>query len=644
MPRTRQLVLEILEDRCTPATFGAPWLDAAHLTLSFAPDGTSIGSSTSNLFQTMDADFTSRTWEREVLRAFQTWAVNANINIGVVPDGGLAFGTTGAIQGDSRFGDIRVGAEALSTNSVATSLPFNMSAGTWSGDVVLNSSYTFGMGSTIPYDLFSILLHEAGHTLGINDNPDVNSPMFRNYLGVRSALTPADITALQALYGARQPDAFDQQGPDDSFDTAAILRPFRAGEARNVDISADITTNQDVDFYRFRTHDYSGGITIRLQTSGLSVLTARLSVYDSSQHLINSVASFDPLNGDLVIRLDQARANTQYYIKVEGVAGDVFSIGGYRLQILPDHVTGSDDGGSGRSDDGDGSDGGSPGQNHTFDTALRLRRADLGSDKRFTFFAQGTIATTTEADYFRFRTPGQPGDPNIPVMTVMAWAAPGSSLLPQVSVYDVQQNPVQADILLNANGSFTVQVQNVAPHARYYVVVQSFDPSNSASIGDYNLAVTFAAKAVNLDNFVSGTLNDANPQDFKSLQVNVSQVMNFVLTGSTGGSSVPTAMRMTIYDQNNNVYFTLVVHDGETRSATLLLAPGKYTFRFAAKTKNGAPMPNWMYSLVGSSLTDPIGPLPIDPTGDPGRGNNGPPFVWGNGTPTGDQHYGDPWW
>ena len=642
MPRTARLVVELLEDRATPATFGVPWLDASHLTLSFAPDGTTIGSSPSNLFQTLDTEFASRYWEREILRALQTWAVNANINIGVVADSGAPFGATGAVQGDPRFGAIRIGAETLSPNSVATSIPFDMSAGTWSGDIVLNSTYQFGMGSTLPYDLYSVLLHEAGHTLGINDNPDVDSPMFKNYLGVRTSLAATDIARLQALYGARSPDAFDQQWPNDSFDSASVLRPFRDGDARNLSIDADITTHQDVDFYRFNTRDYRSGVTIRLQTSGLSLLTARLSVYDSDHRLVSSVASYDPLNGDLVIRLDRVRGNSQYFIKVEGSAGDIFSIGGYRLQILPDRASGGDHGGDWG--DGDDGDGGSPGHNHSFDTAMRLHRADTGNDKRFAFFTQGTIGSPTEADYFRFRTPGQSGDPAIPVMTVMAWAAPGSGLRPQVSVFDAQRNPVPSEILVNDNGSYTVQVRNVAANARYYVVVQSANPADPSSVGDYNMAVTFGNQAVNENNFVSGTLNDTNPQDFASLQVNVSEVFHFIGTGSTGGSSVPTAMRITIYDSNDQVYYTFVVHDGETRSVNLLLQPGAYTFRFAAKTKNGAPMPDWNYSLMGANLSDPIGPLPIDPTGDPGGGNNGPPFVWGIGKPTGDSRYGDPWW
>jgi hypothetical protein len=45
--RRPSLRVEVLEDRCVPATWGNPWPDANHLTLSFAPDGTQVGNNTS---------------------------------------------------------------------------------------------------------------------------------------------------------------------------------------------------------------------------------------------------------------------------------------------------------------------------------------------------------------------------------------------------------------------------------------------------------------------------------------------------------------------------------------------------------------------------------------------------------------------
>src|SRR5439155_7695371 len=100
--RLRSLLLERLEDRCTPATWGNPWPDAAHLSLSFAPDGTAVADHASELFRALNAVAPTKAWQLEILRAFQTWAVNANINLNVQSDGGQPFGTSGPLQGDAR--------------------------------------------------------------------------------------------------------------------------------------------------------------------------------------------------------------------------------------------------------------------------------------------------------------------------------------------------------------------------------------------------------------------------------------------------------------------------------------------------------------------------------------------------------------
>src|ERR1700674_3033016 len=108
MAKSRKPTVEQLEDRLTPATWGIAWPNPGHLTVSFVPDGTQVSGYHSNLFQTLGAAAPTSAWEDEILRALQTWAVNANINIGVVADGGQPLGASGAIQGDPRFGDIRI--------------------------------------------------------------------------------------------------------------------------------------------------------------------------------------------------------------------------------------------------------------------------------------------------------------------------------------------------------------------------------------------------------------------------------------------------------------------------------------------------------------------------------------------------------
>jgi len=102
MRPTHPLVLEPLEDRLAPAFAGTPWPDAEHLTLSFAPDGTPAGNTASVLFQTLNARAPTATWQLMALRAFQTWAVNANINFGLVGDQGQPLGAVGLPQVDHR--------------------------------------------------------------------------------------------------------------------------------------------------------------------------------------------------------------------------------------------------------------------------------------------------------------------------------------------------------------------------------------------------------------------------------------------------------------------------------------------------------------------------------------------------------------
>src|SRR4029077_9269203 len=157
MPKSRKLVLEALEDRVTPAGWGIAWPNPGHLTLSFVPDGTSVSGNPSNLFQSLNASTPTAAWQQEILRAFQTWAINANINVGVVADGGQALGTSGAVQGDSRFGDVRVAMALQPSNTdVADTSPYDLSGSTWSGDMVFNSRYNFGINGAGQYDLFSV--------------------------------------------------------------------------------------------------------------------------------------------------------------------------------------------------------------------------------------------------------------------------------------------------------------------------------------------------------------------------------------------------------------------------------------------------------------------------------------------------------
>jgi len=172
MAKSRPLIVEFLEDRIAPANIGLPWRDPTHLTLSFAPDGTPIAGDQSDLFADLDSQFPSTAaWQGAIVQAFQTWAAQTNVSVGVVADSGAPFGVAELMQGDPRFGDIRVGARPMSPEVMAITVPPNpFISGTLSGDMILNSAADLNPG-----DLYDVALHEAGLALGLIESTDPES-------------------------------------------------------------------------------------------------------------------------------------------------------------------------------------------------------------------------------------------------------------------------------------------------------------------------------------------------------------------------------------------------------------------------------------------------------------------------------------
>src|SRR5262249_39506202 len=142
MTLTCRPALEALEDRFAPAVFGVPWPDPDRLTLSFVPDGTSVGGHPSDLFALLGRQ---PAWQPEALRAFQASLRPTDIDARTVPDGGQPLGDSGAVQQDARFGDIRIAAYPMDSDVLAVASPFDPLAGTWSGDVKLNATRHFGV-------------------------------------------------------------------------------------------------------------------------------------------------------------------------------------------------------------------------------------------------------------------------------------------------------------------------------------------------------------------------------------------------------------------------------------------------------------------------------------------------------------------
>src|SRR5579884_2242580 len=95
-PRQARPAVEALEARVVAyAASTNVWPNPQLVTISFEPDGTSLGgSNVSNLFATMNSRFGSPSaWEGVILKAAQAWAQQTNINFAVVGDSGAAIGS-----------------------------------------------------------------------------------------------------------------------------------------------------------------------------------------------------------------------------------------------------------------------------------------------------------------------------------------------------------------------------------------------------------------------------------------------------------------------------------------------------------------------------------------------------------------------
>jgi hypothetical protein len=626
VPRpARRLHLDALEDRAVPAVWNNPWADSGNLTISFAPEGTPINGVPSKLYQELGP--ATAAWRGEILRAFQTWGAQVNINVSVVADGGAPFGTPGPTQGDARHGDIRIGARSLGATELAISTPFDLFGG-WSGEVVLNTDKAFNLSGSGAYDLYTVFLQESGHVLGLPNSTQTSSVMYTTYISPRAGLSTSDLTNIRNLYGVREPDRLEGLLGNSSLLTATKMSVVGsvlqlAGLDGTLGLvpfvaAGDLTTTSDVDLYQVVTTS-STQLKVCLRTSEISLLKARVTLINLlGQTMATSVAT-DPMNGDITLTANSILPVGTYFVKVEKAANDVFAIGSYRLaigaaadQVVHDPILA----GLLQADDH---------QNDQATSATNLGNQRTSSDQRWDFTTRAVLSDSTDVDWYRVKSGTNPG-----VLVVAVWGEQAGGVDPLVSLYDENQQPVAIRVLSNDDGTMTLQASAIAAYKTYYIRVAG-DPSTGSRAGNYFLGAEFRSSGIESQRLAEATLTQQDPQAATTMTVYQSQLFHFALSTTTANSQVSSAMRISVYDHKRNEVFTLFTVAGGAVSGDVLLAAGTYTIIFTAGTPEGSwDLPALSFTLDGMVRSDPIGAQPTNTSGSPSGSSSTAP----SSTPT----------
>ncbi|MFO0952057.1 MAG: matrixin family metalloprotease [Isosphaeraceae bacterium] len=342
--RVRPRVMPVVEDLEARVVLysasGNLWAHPELVTISFMPDGTNFNGSSSNLFATFNARFGSASaWQNIVLKAAQVWAQQTNINFAVVSDNGSAVGSGSNQQGDSGFGDIRIGGYNLGATALAMAYsPPTANNYSVAGDVAFNTTKVFSSGSG--NDLFTIATHEIGHALGLLHSTVAAAQMYSTYNGVKPSLNADDVAGIRSIYSggtARTADAYNTGGNSNStLNTAAdVTSVIDTTNLTGVVPDLDITTAGQKENFTFTAPAGTNGtLNVVVQSSGLSLLAPKVTVYAADKTtVLGSANGLNKYGTTLTVTLTGVTAGTRYYVQVQGADNTAFGTGAYAVAL-----------------------------------------------------------------------------------------------------------------------------------------------------------------------------------------------------------------------------------------------------------------------------------------------------------------------
>jgi hypothetical protein len=330
--RATRPTFDCLEDRMLLySTLGGKFSYGSRITYSIVPDNTSIGGTPSNLYAKMPSG-----WQTAIQKAAAVWEAAAGINLVQVSDNGASIGSSGNQQGDNHFGDIRIGGFSQSMSQLAFAFaPPAFNGGTTAGDIFFNTAQLWQTNGNT-YDLETCAIHEFGHALGLGHSSTTYADLYAYYQTTNQSLYSDDITGIQSIWGAPRQDSFDSAAGNTYSGNAANITPyFNSSNGQIALANLNIYSSTNVNWYKITVpSSTTGSMVVKMQSSNLSSLNPRITVYNSSLQAVGNGTVTGTRYGDTITStVSGVSANQLYYIKVMAGTSGTGNIGAYGLLV-----------------------------------------------------------------------------------------------------------------------------------------------------------------------------------------------------------------------------------------------------------------------------------------------------------------------
>ena len=625
---------ESLESRALLSGFGNAWADPRNISISFPSEKTPIGSQANSIRTSLDAAASRQDWQAVILRAAQAWAEHSNINIGLVPDRGDAFGAVGLSSNDPRFGEIRVGAFSQ-TNVIANSVANLPLSGTWGGDVLLNSKVPWSVGNSNSQqtstgssasslvgtvDLFTVALHEFGNSLSLADVANTKSVMSTNYAGPKSGLTDGDIAAIQAVYGVRQ-DPYEAS----SNDTVATAEPLTltataSGPMRGV-LRGSLLNQHDTDVYSFKPAAGETSATVTLWVAGVSLLDAELEVRSATGTVLGKSRAESIFRNNVRVSATGLSASEQYFVTIRHNNNTAFAVGDYRLDvdfrsasqiqsIVP--ITHDADPYTVKrrvqTNDGDLLNqtltntllDPETGSNDLKPTATTLQTSP-GFSLNSRYEAVGSLATATDLDFYTLQAPQVIAGALNVALTPLGSSPVSADLFVMNSAGD----RVAARVIKSPDGSIQIQISQPVASETYLVCVRASQNATVAT-GNYVLTADFATASTDAKTVLQGAVSVGERSGIRLIS-NRSQLVRFDLTAAVG--TVGQGLQLNVIDAATGTQVQGIgVLAGSSESMFIWLSAGEYNLIVTgiSRTQNSGSLLG--YKVSAQVVSDDEGP------------------------------------